>query len=122
MNEINNKVLRLASAIYAGKYGIKETQKRIKSIERSCGELDNPIELPDKIGISSKMYLDSLNCTVKTGIYSKDYLLEMAKVSEEVNREKLLKHRQLTVLAGCGIALLVIAGVVLIVVKLGGSK
>lgn len=84
MKTLDNSVLQLAEAIYAGKCSYQKTVSRIAAIEAQYGSIDRNIDYPDCTGQTPQNYMDELIGRVRVGLYSKPLILDLAKASDKL--------------------------------------
>ena len=122
MSELNSSVLKLSRNICSGKCGIEKTKAVIKELEAKYGDWDMPVELPDDSGMSKEQYLKALADTINSGVFSKEALLKMAALSEEIYLGKgKFRYTKQLVIGGVVVCVIVI-GIVIIVSIVGGAK
>ena len=84
MNTLDNSVLQLAEAIYAGKCGYQKTVSKIAAIEAQYGSIDRDIDYPDCTGQTPQKYMDELIGRVRVGLYSKPLIMDLAKAADKI--------------------------------------
>lgn len=121
MSELNSSVLKLSRNICSGKCGIEKTKAVIKALEAKYGDWDMPVELPDGSNISKEQYLKVLADTINSGVFSKEALLKMAALSEEIySRKENFRYTKQLVIGGIVVFVIVIG--IVIIVSIGGAK
>lgn len=121
MSELNSSVLKLSRNICSGKCGVEKTKDVIKDLDSKYGDWDMPVELPDGSNMSNEQYLKALADTINSGVFSKEALLKMAALSEQIysNKGKFRYTKQLVI--GGVVVFVIVIGIV-IIVSMGGAK
>ena len=88
MNTLDNSVLQLAEAIYAGKCDYQKTVSRVAAIEAQYGPIDRDIDYPDYTGQTPQKYMDELIGRVRVGLYSKPLIMDLARSADKVYGDK----------------------------------
>lgn len=120
MSDLNSSILKLSRSICSGKCGVDKTKAVIKELELKYGDWDMPVELPDGSGMSKDQYLEALANTINSGVFSKEALLKMAALSEQIYAGQ-KKHKYSVQLIIGGVVVLIVIGIV-IIISLGGKK
>ena len=121
MNELNNSVLKLSRNICSGKCGIEKTKEVIRILESKYGDWDMPVELPNGSNMSKEQYLNTLANIINSGVFSKEALLRMAALSEQIylTEGKTSYTKQMVI--GCVVVFVIVIGIVTFVSQ-GATK
>ena len=121
MSELNSSVLKLSRNICSGKCGVEKTKAVIIDLEAKYGDWDMPVELPDGSNLSKEQYLKALSDTINSGVFSKEALLKMAALSEQIYSGKgKFRYTKHLVIGGVIVCVIIIG--IVVVMSIGGAK